>query len=162
VRNFLKLFYLCITLSACQTKKQRSTTLPPGTVTHIVDGDTFDMADSTGNIIRIRPIGINADEMKDNNHGKKGSFAKAAKDYLVKLVLKKTVRLEMDIQKTDRYGRTLAYVYLNDTVFVNAEMIKAGLAVIETIPPNVKYSGYFYQLQQEAKIAKTGMWNTRN
>jgi micrococcal nuclease len=155
----LLLLFTALLLYACNTSSEKKqTTLPPGTVTHIVDGDTFDMADSTGQIIRIRPIGINADEIKDNNHGKKGPFAKAAKDYLAQLIDHKTVRLEMDVQKTDKYGRTLAYVFVNDTVFVNAEMVKAGLAVIETVPPNVKYADLFYRLQVEAREGKRGMW----
>ena len=76
------LLFTALLLYACNnsSEKKHTITLPPGTVTHIVDGDTFDMADSTGHTIRIRPIGINADEIKDNNHGKKGPFAKAAKE----------------------------------------------------------------------------------
>jgi micrococcal nuclease len=144
--------------TACHSKKGKTTTLPSGTVTYIVDGDTFDMADSTGHIIRIRPIGINADEMKDNGHGRKGPFAKPAKDYLAQLIEHKMVRLELDIQQLDKYGRTLAYVYVNDTIFVNAEMVKAGLAVCETVPPNVKYADSLYRLQVEAREAKRGLW----
>ncbi len=155
----LLLFTILLLLACNSGSEKKRTTLPPGTVTHIVDGDTFDMADSTGHIIRIRPIGINADEMNDNSHGKKGPFAKAAKEYLTQLIDNKALRLEMDIQQTDKYGRTLAYVYVNDTVFVNAEMVKQGLAVIETIPPNVKYVDFFYRLQVEAREAKKGMWS---
>lgn len=141
----------------CQIKKNKVSRLPPYTVTYVVDGDTFDMVDSTRHIVRVRPIGINADEMKDNKHGKKGPFAKAARNYLSKLIAQKRVTLKTDIRKYDKYGRILAYVYI-DTVFVNAAMLKAGLATIETEPPNVKYATYFYQLQQAAKKAKIGMW----
>ena len=137
---------------------KHTTTLLPNTVTYIVDGDTFDMTDSNGNIIRVRPIGINTDEMRNNSHGKKGPFAKQGKDYLARLIEHKQVRLEMDIQKKDRFKRTLAYVYVDDTLFVNAEMVKQGYAMIETEPPNVKYATYFYQLQQQAREAKRGMW----
>jgi micrococcal nuclease len=133
----MKLLLLSVLLLyACNSSnKKKHTTLLSGIVTHIVDGDTFDMADSTGHTTRIRPIGIDADEMKDNSNGKKGPFAQAAKDFLTQLIDRKTVRLEMDVQQTDKYGRTLAYVYVSDTFFVNAEMVKQGLAVIETIPP---------------------------
>jgi micrococcal nuclease len=136
-------------------------TVRPNTVTHIVDGDTFDMTDSTGRIVRIRPIGINADEMKDNDHGNKGPYAQAAKDFLSTLIYNKTVRIETDIKRMDQYKRLLAYVFVDDTVFVNAELVKQGLAMIETHPPNVKYADYFYQLQQEARKQKRGMWRDR-
>ena len=161
----LLIIALLIFLFACQsnnTKKKRiqakHSTESPGTVTNIVDGDTFDMADINGNIIRIRPIGINTDEMHDNSHGKKGPFAQQAKDYLTQLIYNKQVRLEMDIQKKDKWKRILAYVFVDDSLFVNAEMVKQGLAVIETEPPNVKYADYFYQLQQQARGAGLGMW----
>jgi len=54
----------------------------------------------------------------------------------------------------------LAYVYV-DTLFVNAAMLKAGLVVTETEPPNVRYATYFNQLQQQARKAKKGMWAKR-
>ncbi|MBI3232981.1 MAG: thermonuclease family protein [Bacteroidetes bacterium] len=136
-------------------------TARPNTVTHIVDGDTFDMTDSNGKIIRIRPIGINADEMKDNDHGSKGPYARAAKDFLTGLIYNKTVRIETDVKKTDQYKRVLAYVFVDDTVFVNAEMVKQGYAMIETHPPNVKYADLFYLLQTEARENKRGMWQSR-
>lgn len=151
------LLLLLAQTAPCQTPKYKTATLPPGTVTHIVDGDTFDMIDSNRRTVRIRPIGINADEMKNNSHGKKGPYAKAAKAYLAKLIGHKKVRLKTDLRKYDRYGRLLAYVYV-DTVFVNAALVRAGLATVETQPPNVQYADYFYRLQVEARKAKRGMW----
>ena len=156
---------LLILLFACKNNDTRKKKIrakhsaqSPGTVTNIVDGDTFDMVDSTGNIIRIRPIGINADEMHDNSHGKKGPFAQQAKDYLTMLIYNKQVRLEMDVQKKDKWKRILAYVFVDDSLFVNAAMVRQGLAVIETEPPNIKYADYFYELQQKARNEKVGMW----
>jgi len=161
------LFLIILSFYACNHKsdkkiipKLKQSNLPVNTVTYIVDGDTFDMVDSNNNIIRIRPIGIDTDEIKDNSHGKKGPYAVPAKEYLSKLIYHKIVRLEMDVQKKDQYDRVLAYVFVNDTTFVNAEMIKHGYAVMLTIPPNIKYVDYFYQLQQEAREAKKGMWET--
>lgn len=130
----------------------------PNTVVYIVDGDTFDVIDNSGKIIRIRPIGINTDEPQNNRHGQKGPFAQQAKKYLSDLIFHKKVRLEMDVQKTDQYKRILAYVFVDDSLFVNAEMIKQGYAMIETHPPNVRYADYFYELQQEARTEKRGMW----
>jgi endonuclease YncB( thermonuclease family) len=44
-----------------------------------------------------------------------------------KLVQGQTVRLELDVQERDRYGRLLAYVYVGDTM-VNAELVAQGYA----------------------------------
>jgi len=94
-------FLLVLSLgAAAQTQAWRlhNQPWPPGTVTYIVDGDTFDMVDSACRLVRIRPIGIDADEMKDNVHGKKGPFAQATKNYLAKLILRKKVRIVTDIE----------------------------------------------------------------
>ncbi len=50
-----------------------------------------------------------------------------------------TVRLEFDVQQLDKYGRTLAYVYLEDGTFVNAWLVENGYAMVMTVPPNVKH-----------------------
>jgi micrococcal nuclease len=68
-----------------------------------------------------------------------------------------TVRLELDVQERDRYGRLLAYVYLGD-MMVNAEIVAQGYAQVMTIPPNVKYQELFLKLQREARLLQIGLW----
>jgi micrococcal nuclease len=58
----------------------------------------------------------------------------------------------------DQYGRTLSYVYLEDGIFVNAELIKNGYAVLMTVPPNVAFADEFATLQWEARKNKAGLW----
>ncbi len=70
----------------------------------------------------------------------------------------KPVRLEYDVQKKDPYGRTLAYVYLDDGTFVNAVIIKAGYARVMASPPNVKYQELFVKLEKDARDQKRGLW----
>ena len=77
------------------------------------------------------------------------------------LVEGKKVRLEYDVQKQDKYGRTLAYVYLEDGTFVNAELVKQGYAQVATYPPNVKYVDLFQKYQQEAQKEKRGLWGNK-
>ena len=79
------------------------------------------------------------------------------KKELEKLVLGKTVRLEGDIEERDRYGRLLRHIYVDD-IFVNAELIKLGLARAKFYPPNVKYRELFYKLEKEAKEKRRGIW----
>jgi len=97
-------------------------------VSRVIDGDTIELT----NGITIRYIGINTPEV-----GQPG--AEEATEANRALVEGKKVRLEYDVQKQDKYGRTLAYVYLEDGIFVNAELVKQGYAQVATYPPNVKY-----------------------
>ncbi len=59
---------------------------------------------------------------------------------------------------TDAYGRTLAYVYLQDGTFVNADLVRNGYAMVMTVPPNVKFADEFVKLQQEARENNRGLW----
>ena len=122
-------------------------------VIRVIDGDTIELA--TGE--KVRYIGIDTPETV--HPSKPVQFmGKEASGFNRELVEGKDVRLEYDVQRTDKYGRTLAYVYVGDT-FVNAELVKQGYAQLMTIPPNVKYQDLFLVLQKEAREAKLGSWN---
>ena len=123
-------------------------------VQRAVDGDTVVL--STGE--RIRYIGVDTPEL---HHPRKPvqPYAREAKEFNRKLVEGKKVRLEFDVQRRDRYGRLLAYVFLEDSTFVNAELLRQGYAQLLTIPPNVKHTDLFVTLQKEAREARRGLWN---
>ncbi len=125
----------------------------------IVDGDTFWVDDGTAKGIKIRLIGIDAPESRKSFKKEMGVYGKEAKMYLTQLLKGKKVRLVYDVDLLDQYGRTLAYAYLEDGTFVNADLIKNGFAIILTIPPNVKFADHFYELQQEARTTKKGLWS---
>ncbi len=127
-------------------------------VTKVVDGDTFWVDNGTEKRVKIRLIGIDAPESKNAFKKKKGYYGAEAKAYLSHLLTNKSVRLEYDVNRIDRYGRTLAYSYLQDGTFVNAELVKNGYAMVMTVPPNVKYADKFAVLQQEAKANNRGLW----
>ena len=135
-------------------------------VTRVVDGDTLKL----GNGDRVRLIGIDTPEMHDSSKLYRDSqrshvdvsqikkLGKKAYEYTRNLVEGKKVRLEFDLERKDKYGRLLAYVYLQDGTFVNAEIVKQGFASLMTIPPNVKYADTFQQLYQEARENNRGLW----
>lgn len=127
-------------------------------VTHVVDGDTIYVTNPKGGIEKIRLIGIDAHETRNNGKKKVGFYGKQATQYLNKLVLGKRVRLDYDVRKYDQYKRTLAYVYLENGTFVNADLVKKGYAIVYTLAPNVKFSNKFIQLQQESRKYKRGLW----
>ena len=116
-------------------------------VIKVIDGDTVELASGE----KLRYIGIDTPEKDD-------PFYQEAKDFNRQLVQGKKIKLEFDVQEKDKYGRLLGYVYAGDT-FVNAELLKVGLAVLYTYPPNVKYVDYFTEIQKEARHEKRGIWS---
>jgi len=69
----------------------------------------------------------------------------------------KTVRLEKDVSDTDKYGRLLRYVFVDD-LLVNAELVRLGYAQAVTFPPDIRNQNLFLQLQNEARNAGRGLW----
>ncbi|MDD5449256.1 MAG: thermonuclease family protein [Candidatus Omnitrophica bacterium] len=121
-------------------------------VTRVVDGDTIVIQGG----LKVRYIGINTPETK---HPKKPVeyFGREASEFNKKLVQGRQVNLKYDVQKFDKYGRLLAYVYV-DGKFVNAKLVEEGYAQVFTMPPNVKYADLFLGLQRKARDEKRGLW----
>lgn len=120
----------------------------------VIDGDTIQLTNGE----RLRYIGIDTPEMNHPNQ-KIREMAVIAKRFNEELVAGKELILEYDVEKRDKYGRLLAYVFLKDSTFVNAELVRQGYALIMTIPPNVEYAEVFLKLQREARQAKRGFWS---
>src|SRR5690606_5579114 len=116
------------------------------------DGDTVITTEGE----RIRYIGIDTPETV-HPYKSVEFYGKEASNQNKELVSGKTVELEKDISDTDRYGRTLAYLWLGDQM-VNATLVREGFAYAYTYPPDVKYSDYFVYLQQLARSNKAGLW----
>jgi micrococcal nuclease len=127
-------------------------------VTRVVDGDTFWADNGTSKGLKVRLIGLDAPETRPSARKEVGYYGRESKEYLKQLLTGKRVRLEYDVAKYDQYHRTLAYVYLEDGTFVNAELLKGGYAVVLTIPPNVKYADEFLRLQRKARRQDKGLW----
>lgn len=140
---------LAIALVGCVPASQQGYS---AAVARVIDGDTIKLVNGE----RVRYIGIDTPEL---HHPKKPVeyLAKEAKEFNQKLVGGKVVRLEFDVEKRDKYGRLLAYVYVDDT-FVNAKLLEEGYAQILTIPPNVKYADEFLNLQGKAREENRGLW----
>jgi len=117
-----------------------------GKVAKIVDGDTYDILLDRNITIRIRMEGIDAPE-------KGMPFYRVAKNFLGELCFEKKLRLE--VKGKDRYGRTIAYSYLDDGTELSHKMIEAGLAWHFK-----KYSSdtVLSNLEIRAKNFKLGLW----
>ena len=89
---------------------------------------------------------------------RKEYFGTEAKIFVTQLLKNRKVKLTFDVQKTDRYGRVLAYVYLENGIFLNQYLVEKGYAVVSTFPPNVKFVEKFTQAERNARKLKLGMW----
>jgi micrococcal nuclease len=86
-------------------------------------------------------------------------MGKQAKEVLKGLLPKGTeLRIEYDVQKRDKYGRLLAYVYTKDNAMINEEMLRLGYAQLLTIPPNVRYVERFRKALTKSRNDKRGLW----
>lgn len=118
----------------------------------VIDGDTIKL--STGEKVRL--IGVDTPEFY---HPIKPTqfYSREAAMFTRKLVDGKKIRLEYDEQKQDKYNRVLAYVYLEDGTFINAEIIKQGYGFAYTRFP-FKYLEQFKEYEKQAKEKELGLW----
>lgn len=121
-------------------------------VLKVIDGDTIEVE----KLGKVRYIGIDTPETKHPSRGPE-PYGREACEANKRLVEHKTVRLELDVEERDKYGRILAYVYVGD-LFVNAWLVENGYAQVSTYPPNVKYAALFLKLEQKAREAGKGLW----
>jgi micrococcal nuclease len=117
-----------------------------------LDGDTIVISGG----MKVRYAGLNTPE---SHHPDKlpEYCGQEAFEANRRLVVGKTVRLDFDERRRDKYGRLLAYVYA-DGLFVNAELIRQGYAQVSTYKGNQRYHEEFERLQQSAIAARRGLW----
>ncbi len=124
-------------------------------VESVIDGDTIA-------VDRLRPhvryLGIDTPEISTPDSPGE-PLAEEAKEFNERLVLGKTVKLEFDAEKYDRYGRLLAYVFVGDE-FVNEALVREGLARSLYIGPNYKYESRIIAAENSAKRAGKGIWSS--
>lgn len=120
--------------------------LPTATVAAVRDGDTIELTD--GRIVRY--CGIDTPERGHPWYDSATAFNR-------NLVLGKTVRLEQGDDRIDRYGRMLAFVFV-DGRMVNMEILKAGLAWCYFFDGNLRYGPDMVHATRGAMGDKRGLW----
>jgi len=118
------------------------------------DGDTILLT----NGLRVRYIGIDAPEIDHENQTAQ-PCGYQARTFNKKHVLSRKVGLEFDREHHDRYGRSLAYIFLADGSFLNERILEQGLAYYLHRRPNVKYGKRLLKAQQKAMKAQKGLWH---
>lgn len=121
------------------------------TVIKVIDGDTIKLHDGRS----VRYINIDAPESDQ-------CFSQEAKTINEKLVAAKPVRIETDINEMDRFGRILAYVYVQtesgQEVFVNQYLLQDGAAEFFLDTVNLRYQDLLIQAAQQAHEERKGLW----
>ena len=130
----------------------RVTRSDPVLVRSVIDGDTIDVT----TVGRVRLLGIDAPEL-GRGFDTDAPFAREARNRMVALVLHRWVRLEQDGAALDVYNRHLAYVLTEDGVFVNAALVRDGLARISARLPLVRLDE-LKRAEAEAQSFRRGMW----
>jgi micrococcal nuclease len=151
--SLFAIFYL-INEKYSLTKQYDGKTFIPIIAVH--DGDTVSVIINQRRE-KVRLIGIDAPEIGQKPWGER------AKKYLETLLSSSDwkARLEFDIDKRDKYGRILAYLWTTHGEMINLLMLKAGYAMLYTFPPNIKYADDLMAAQREAKDSGLGIWGEK-
>lgn len=147
-------------------------------VTNVVDGDTVDVKILDSNSKsglnkeeRVRFILVNTPESKGDYANNPQPYSKEAEAFTMNVLKDKTVWLELDEQERDKYGRLLAYIWLNsisyeylgekhtfENITINELLLIEGLAKVAVYPPNTQYINHFKELELTAKKESVGLW----
>jgi micrococcal nuclease len=122
-------------------------------VTGVTDGDTITLS----GVGRTRLIGVDTPEV----YGGDECYGRAASAFTKsKLPIGRRVAYRIGRESHDRYGRTLAYVWLADGTFFNELLAERGYATPLTIPPNDDYARVFLKAARRARDAGRGLWSS--
>jgi micrococcal nuclease len=146
-------FTLLVLISIPAHQLYASPALQEARVTAANDGDTITLR-MDNRKYKARLIGFDAPEMGQEPWGEK------AREHLREMLKgsRWIVSVEQGIEKYDKYGRLLVYIWTKDKTFVNEQMLADGYAVLFTFQPNSKYADLFRKAQRLARSSKSGIW----
>lgn len=124
-------------------------------VVRVVDGDTFE-ARIGGEVEDVRLIGVDTPETVKPGEPVQ-CYGRRASRFAHRELRGQRLRLVLGVERRDIYGRLLAYAYIGHR-FVNAELLRRGLARTLAIPPNTRHSVLFDGLELAAARAGRGLW----
>ncbi|VAW88262.1 hypothetical protein MNBD_GAMMA17-992 [hydrothermal vent metagenome] len=123
-------------------------------VKYVHDGDTLHLVGGQ----KIRLIGINTPEVARDKKPAE-PYADEARDVLRKLFKTDArVGVQYGRERKDRYGRTLAHLYLADGSSVQQRLLDKGLAMAIAIPPNLHRVDCYQKSERLARIKRRGFW----
>lgn len=122
----------------------------------MVDGDTL-VVNIDGNQEKVRLIGINTPESVSPQEYRNTPEGKEASNFAKETLEGKVVAVEYDVEPIDKYGRILAYIYVDGKMF-NETLLEKGYARTARSGKNVRYKEHFLALEEEAKADGVGFW----
>lgn len=123
-------------------------------VSRAVDGDTLLLVD--GN--RVRLLGVDTPETKREGTAVQ-PWGPEAHEFTRQHVEGRTVRLNFDVERRDKFDRLLAYVFAGD-FFLNEELLRAGLGrALLKYPYSESMKRRFRRAEKEARDARRGIWS---
>lgn len=159
LRKWLITVFVLLLTAGC-VLEQTDSSLIPAEVTRVVDGDTVNVRiDGKEETVRLLLV-----DTPETVHPTKlvQPFGPEASSFVKDLLNGKKVQLELDIGERDKYGRLLAYLYVDDQM-VNKLLLEKGLArVAYVFEPNTKYVDDFYDIQKQAQLQEVGIWSIEN
>ena len=126
------------------------------TVAHVVDGDTI-VVEVAGRTERVRILGADTPETVDPRKPVQCYGPEASAHTKARLAPGTRVSLETDAEARDKYGRLLAYVYVQSTRY-DDELLRLGFARLLIIPPNGIHARAMLKAELDARSARRGLW----
>lgn len=128
------------------------------TVARVSDGDTIKLADGRS----VRVLGINAPEIAHGSSAAQplGREARAAAQAFIQRAGGR-VRLGFERERSDRYGRLLAHVYDANGRNMAVELLKQGMALQISVPPNMAQEQCLLGFERRAQSQGLGVWRNR-
>lgn len=143
------------TMTVPPATPETATGIPAGAeaahVVRVIAGDTIAVS-LDGAEYRVCYILIDAPEQEEPYYNE------AAK--LNQLLLgNRPVHLLRDVSDTDQHGCLLRYVYTEDGVLVNAEIVREGMAALAVVPPDTRFRSTIAAAEEEARTHGYGIWH---
>lgn len=156
---------LAISMGSLYLQRQKTATeYVSAEIVYVIDGDTI-IASWNGKEHKVRMIGIDAPESVSATEEENTVYGELASEYTkANLQEGMTIYLTFDIERTDIYGRTLAYIWLDkdftdmNNLYQN-QMVSAGYAVAVKYEPNILYWQVLEESMLEAITNKSGLWD---
>lgn len=121
------------------------------TVTRVVDGDSVILS----TLGRSRLIGVDTPEIDRRRE----CFGAQASLFAKRMLSGRRVRYATGVERRDRYGRALVYLWLRDGRFFNELLVERGYARPLAIAPNVRYAELLRSRARQARAAGLGLWS---
>ncbi|KFZ42555.1 nuclease of thermonuclease [Anoxybacillus flavithermus] len=155
MRKWIMFFTAIVFIVGCTSQNKEKTFVT--TVEYVVDGDTVKIK-KDGEIVTVRLLNIDTPE----TYREKQVYGEEAKQFAKDVLLHKKVTVELSAkeQPYDRYGRLLAYIWLEDGTLYQEKIVQEGFArVAYVFEPDTKYAKRLYKVQEKAKKAKKRIWS---